>query len=236
MAGLTRNLRLRLNDDLTADARYNLERIDQLGSVFPLGSSSTQTISSASDIRLNANATSLGGDGNGTVFAPNLKLSSSLILESGAYDFTLRTGSQSGDITITLPPDAGTSGQFLTTNGTGTLSWGDPPTSNFATLNDTEFTALTSGQIAQYDGTKWVNASISATRQTGIFDWLTSDGNTKAITHGWGTTNIQVWIYEPGSSSQVFIEEVDYLDDDTILLSAHSSPDSDYRVHLIQTV
>jgi len=59
MAGLTRNLKLRLADDLTADARYNLERIDQLGSVFPIDNTAAQTINSSAEIRLNANATTL---------------------------------------------------------------------------------------------------------------------------------------------------------------------------------
>lgn len=236
MAGLTRNLRLRLADDLTADARYNLERIDQLGSVFPISSSANQTINSAADIRLNANSTTLGGDGDGTVFAPNLQLSNALKLESGAYTFTLRASVQTQDLNFTLPPDFGTSGQFLTTSGAGGLTWTDPPTSNFSSLNDTTFTNLTAGQLAQYDGSAWVNVTLPSSRQSGVFNWLAVEGATKTITHGWGTTNIQVWIYEPGSSSIVYIESLDYLDSDTIVLSAHSGPDSDYIVHLIQTI
>ncbi len=37
------------------------------------------------------------------------------------------SGAQSVDITYTLPPTAGENGQFLQTNGTGALSWGDAP-------------------------------------------------------------------------------------------------------------
>jgi len=236
MAGVTRNLRLRLADDLTADARYNLERIDQLGTVFPIGDTASQTINSSADIRLNANATVLGGDGNGLVFAPNLQLSSTLKLESGPYTFDLRTATQSSNISFTLPPDTGTAGQFLQTDGASALTWSDPPTSNFDTLNDTSFTNLQAGQIAQYDGANWVNTNISETRQTGVFDWLTTDGNSKVIVHGWDTTKIQVWVYEPGSKSQIFINAVDYLDNDTILLTANIPPETDYEVHLIQTV
>ncbi len=236
MAGLTRNLKLRLADDLTADARYNLERIDQLGSVFPIGSSAAQSINSSAEIRLNANATTLGGDGNGLVYAPNLQLSNSLKLESGAYELTIQSGSLSSDITLTFPTNDGDNLQFLQTDGSGTLTWADPPTSNFESLNDTLFTNLTSGQFAQYNGSKWINTTISAGRQTGLFNWETSDGNTKTISHGFGTTKIQVWIYEPGSKSQVFIETIDYTDNDTILLTAHSAPESTYEVHLIQTI
>jgi hypothetical protein len=225
-----------LSNELTADARYNLERLDQLGTVFPIGASATQTINSSADIRLNANSTTLGGDGNGTVFAPNLTLSNQLVFEAGAFELTIVPATQTESLVFTLPPDAGTTGQFLSTNGSGTLTWEDPPTSNFSSLNDTLFTNLQQNEIAQYDGSQWVNASIPNTRQTGIFDWLSVEGNTKTIVHNFNTQNIQVWIYEEDSDSIVWIQGVDYIDDDTILLTAKASPEFDYRVHLIQTV
>jgi hypothetical protein len=236
MAGFSRNLKLRLSDDLTADALYNLQRIDDLGSIFPIGESANQVLNSSGDIRLNANAASLGGNGNGTVFAPNLKLSSTLILEAGPYDYTFATPNVSGNLTLLLPPDAGISGQFLETDGTGTLTWGDPPTTNFSSLNDTSFTNLMSGEFAQYNGSTWINTTLPNARQTGVFNWATADGNTKAIVHNFNTTNIQVWIYEAASKSQIFIEDIDYLDSDTIFLTAHVPPESDYTVHLIQTI
>ena len=230
MAGVTRNLRLILEDNLTASARFNLERIDQLGSVFPLNTSSTQSINSEGDIRLDAD------NGNGTVFAPTLQLSGSLILESTEHTFSLQTATQTENLSFTLPGNYGDSGQFLQTSGSGTLTWEDPPSSNFSSLNDTLFTNLQTGEFVQFDGTRWINTTIPNARQTTVVDWLVIEGNTKTITHGWGTTNIQVWIYEPGSSSQVFVESVDYVDNDTILLTALASPDLDYRVHLIQTL
>ncbi len=232
---LTRNLKLRLSPDLTASARYNLERIDQLGSVFPIGSSATQTINSSSDIRLNANATSLGGDGNGTVFAPNLQLSANLLLESGPYELTISAPVLSTDLTLLLPSTAGNSGQFLRTDGTGTLDWGDPPTSNLSTLNDTSISSPAANEILQYNGTSWVNASIPVTKQSGTFEWNPGDGSTRTITHNYGSTSIAVWIYDTDSKTQVLIEDIDYSDSNTILLTAHRAPDSTYIVHLIQT-
>lgn len=236
MSRFTRNLRLRLADDLTSDARFNLERIDQLGLVFPITDSASQSINSSSDIYLNANATVLGGNGQGTVFAPNLQLSSDLILESGAYTLSLSTGTQSSNLNLTLPPNAGSALQFLQTDGTGVLTWADPPTSNFSTLNDTNFTNLASGQVAQYDGTEWVNVSFSATRQTAIYTWTPLEGTSKTIAHGFSASKIQVWIYEPESNSQVFVQSIDFIDDDTILLTSKVPPDTDYEVHLIQTI
>lgn len=235
MAGLTRNLKLRLADDLTADARYNLERIDQLGSVFPLGTGSSQRISSSGEIRLEPNATSLGGDGNGNVLAPNLKLENTLTLESGAYSTTITAGIQTSNISLTLPTTRGASGQFLRTDGSGALSWANTPAENLATLNDTSFTDLQANDVLQYNGSVWVNASPPSARQTGTFVWAPEDGVNKTITHNFNTDKVQVWIYDTQDKKQVFIEGIDYLDSNTILLSAHKILSANYIVHLIQT-
>jgi trimeric autotransporter adhesin len=51
------------------------------------------------------------------------------ILEGGTtamYYSMFQGADQASDITYTLPADAGTSGEVLTTNGTGTLSWASP--------------------------------------------------------------------------------------------------------------
>lgn len=61
----TPNLRLRIEDDLTADAVYNLQRIDELGAVFKLSTSSTVELSSAEDVLIQPNNPSAGGTGIG---------------------------------------------------------------------------------------------------------------------------------------------------------------------------
>lgn len=231
----TRNLRLRLSDNLTDDARYNLERIDQLGAVFPIGNSASQAINSSSSISLNANSTLLGGNGDGTVFAPNLSLKNSLKLESGAYTLSLTAGALTEDLSLTLPSTVGSAGQFLSTDGTGVLSWIDPPSTNLSSLNDTLFTDLEANQFIQYNGSKWVNVDLPAAREANVYTWAPVDGNTKIINHSFNSTSIQVWIYEPASKSPIVIEEVDYLDNDTIFLRAHTAPETDYVVHLQQT-
>ena len=232
---LTRNLKLRLSDELTSDARYNLERIDQLGTIFPITNTSSQTVNSSGDIRLNANATIFGGDGDGKVFAPNLQ-TSSITLETGLYTLNLKASTQTTNLAFTLPPNYGTSGQFLRTNGLGTLAWGDPPTSNFNTLNDTTFIDLLPGQVAQYDGSAWVNVSLSSTRQTNTFVWEPSDGATKTITHEFNSDKVQCWIYDTEDKKEVRVEGLDYFDLDTIILTAHIAPKQNYIVHLIQTI
>lgn len=62
---LTRNARLRITDGLSADARYNLERIDQfLGSVV-IDTASVTHVRSRNNLILEPNAQALGGTGTG---------------------------------------------------------------------------------------------------------------------------------------------------------------------------
>lgn len=69
---LTRNLRLRLDSNLTASARSNLEKIDLLGSTFLVDSANTLRIRSTSDIAIEPESPDLGG----TAIGGTLRISS----------------------------------------------------------------------------------------------------------------------------------------------------------------
>lgn len=62
---LSRNLKLRLNSNLTADSKYNLERLDLLGSTFVTDSTNTLKIRSQTAISIEPNSADLGGSGVG---------------------------------------------------------------------------------------------------------------------------------------------------------------------------
>lgn len=62
---LTRNLRLRINSNLTADAKYNLERLDLLGSTFLTDTLNQLNVRSQTDINIQPNSPDLGGSGSG---------------------------------------------------------------------------------------------------------------------------------------------------------------------------
>lgn len=64
MATITRNLKLRLPDNLTADSRYNLEKIDQLGAIFQLDSDQDAVVRSQGEVAIRPNDPAIGGDGN----------------------------------------------------------------------------------------------------------------------------------------------------------------------------
>lgn len=61
----TKYLKLKLAADLSADARYNLQRIDSLGSTFTTDNSASLLIQSLRNITLETEAPSIGGTGNG---------------------------------------------------------------------------------------------------------------------------------------------------------------------------
>lgn len=92
MAELTRNLKLRLSSGLTADARYNLEQIDTLGSTFNVDTTDTLRIRSVSDITIEPESSDIGGSGSGGS------------LSIGSVDHSLSSFSVFAD-TITLTGD-----------------------------------------------------------------------------------------------------------------------------------
>lgn len=62
---LSRNLKLRLDSNLTANARYNLERLDLLGSTFLTDTTDTLNIRSRTDILIEPESADLGGSAAG---------------------------------------------------------------------------------------------------------------------------------------------------------------------------
>lgn len=76
-----------------------------------------------------------------------------------AYDANL----QSFVTAVDLPTSDGTAGQFLKTDGAGTVSFASIPTIN--TLNDVgnvTITSAASGEFLKWNGSAWVNATVEA--------------------------------------------------------------------------
>lgn len=93
---LTRNLKLRIDSNLTANAKSNLEKIDLLGSTFLVDSANTLRIRSSSDISIEPESPDLGGSalgGNLSIGNPSQYLSS-IILNTSSLDLTAPLGLQ----------------------------------------------------------------------------------------------------------------------------------------------
>ncbi len=145
MATFTTNLRLRLSDDLTADARYNLERIDLLGTTLDFSGDSDVILRSSSGVTILPNSPELGGSGTGgtislgtasqsaddiLLFATNITFEGNVNLETlRVYDadesnyIQLTAPALSSNVSFILPASDGTSGQVLQTDGSGALSF-----------------------------------------------------------------------------------------------------------------
>ncbi len=67
MTTFTQNLKLRITSDLTADARYNLNRIDLLATTLDFSNTDEVILRSREGITIQPNANDLGGAGNGGV-------------------------------------------------------------------------------------------------------------------------------------------------------------------------
>lgn len=88
---LTKNLRLRINSNLTADSKYNLEQIDLLGSTFLVDSTNTLSVRSQTDLILEPNSPDIGGSGVGgtvSIGTPSHNIAS---LDIYADDFSIST-------------------------------------------------------------------------------------------------------------------------------------------------
>jgi hypothetical protein len=225
---LTPNLKLRVADTLTSDAVYNLERLDLLGNSIPLTTGASTAIESEGDVEITP------GPGSKILLNGPSLVDGTLSLSSGSYTLKLQTATQASNLTLTLPSTVGSAGQFLTTDGTGVLSWTTPNSYNLSGLSDVEFTSPVANQILQFNGTKWVNASISLTKQSGTFTWSVADGASKTISHNYNSTDIIVYIYDPVSKSPVFIDTIDYVTLNTLQLTADEIPPNNYTVYLSQ--
>jgi hypothetical protein len=151
---LTQNLKLRVDSNLTANAKYNLSKIDLLGSTFLVDSTNTVKIRSQTSLVLEPNSADIGGEGTGgtveigtsdhqldalnvyvdevifegTVNVSTIKVSQSVEFTNGSYKTAVEaaSGSQTENVTLRLPNNNGTPSSALSTDGQGNLYWADP--------------------------------------------------------------------------------------------------------------
>lgn len=279
---LSRNLKLRIDSGLTANAKYNLERIDLLAanltstnlgsgtvsigtdshiltnfSVYastinmssPVGtldqatggdkylrigykSDITGSVDTTADRALNidlqgadrslvlAGNLSTAGTGNLTLtLSANSTLTlpitgtlatlagsealsnkTSIGISNGTFQAFLQTSiSQAADYTLTLPIDDGSSGQILTTNGAGVLSWSSAGSGI--------------GDVKGFTGS-----------------WLNADGTTKVITHALASLDPEVAVIDDTTSEYVLIDSVVVTNSNSVTLVSSEAPSSSWRV------
>ena len=108
---LSRYLRLRLDSNLTANARYNLERLDLLGSTLSIDNTNSITFRSRADMTFEPQSQSSGGSGIGGVM--NIGTPEHSLAQLNIF---------ADEITGIFPDQAGNAGKVLSTDGI-TVSW-----------------------------------------------------------------------------------------------------------------
>ena len=98
---------------------------------------------------------------------------------------------------LTYPTTNGTSGQALTSDGTGNVVWSDNPTT-LVGLTDTDLTTVApqTGDFLSYDGTNWIGASTSLTGLADVDLFSVAPTNGQALLY-----NASTLLWEPGTVS-----------------------------------
>lgn len=309
---LTRNLKLRINTNLTADAKYNLERLDTLGSTFIVDTTDELDIRSKGNITMEPESADIGGSGVGgvvnigtpshdldeinlfgTVVALNSPLSlldqavgGDKYLEiryksdiSGSVDVVsnrlLSIDLDGSDRSLVLGGSLALAGGNLTLTATGPSSLSLPLTGFLATragvesltnktivqvtdrfrlnngVNNTDILQASagqvidlefrlppnngaSGQILSTDGSgnmSWTSAGSGSGDVNGFADdWDNADGLTKQIIHGLGATDIEVVVIALDTNEVINVDSIEVTDANTIDLSASEAPATTWRV------
>lgn len=249
---LTPNLKLRVDSELTNDAKFNLNRIDTLGGASGTSNTGDAFLRSLEDILIEPNSSTLGGSGTGGIIyfgnstatydfkqgsaidlvfdcdlnavtnirnsniatdaaisgikilpefgAQTVKTSDSLEFELVGNTTTIRPAQsgQTEDLVFTLPSNDGASGQVLTTDGSGGLSW-------------TSAAGVSSLTVS----------------------WLAAEGLKKLITHNFGTRNVIVQVMDNNNNYRTIDLEVDRISENTVELDSTEVPETIWTVMLI---
>jgi hypothetical protein len=100
----------------------------------------------------------IGGSTAAAITGTTIKANTSITLEGGANDTTIDAGTPSEAVTYTLPASDGIANQYLKTDGSGNLSFGDPSGSGDITYvgdvaSGEAFTADGGGNTLYFEGT-----------------------------------------------------------------------------------
>ena len=82
-------------------------------------------------------------------------------LKNSTYELNLYANAAVSFPNYTFPIADGDSGQVLTTNGDGAITFASPGGGTLDNLSDVVITAAASGQVLKYNGSNWVNSTDS---------------------------------------------------------------------------
>ena len=205
---LTRNLKLRVTDGMSADARYNLERLDALGATYLLTSTDDIHIRSLQDIVVDPRSLDLGATGGGILHLGDSTnpMSELQIRATEVY------------VNGELLPDPS---DILTASGGGTEPYLGLPTAN--------------GQVLKgdTDGTRyWSTLAGLVASQNEAIDWLPADGSTKTIIHNYAAEYVEVQVYDPATTRYISVNNITYVDNNTLQIDIIGVPANTWKVFI----
>ncbi|MEK9810444.1 MAG: hypothetical protein VW362_08350 [Candidatus Nanopelagicales bacterium] len=165
-------------------------------------SSGTPTFAGATTT---GNTTLASGSGTAVTIGGGATASTLKLLEpsgSGSNFTAFKAQAQAGDVTYTLPAADGSSGQYLSTNGSGTLSWGTAVTTSPLDVME--------GRLTLTSATPVTTADVTAA--TTLY-WALYGGNRITLYTGsaWVTlTTAQLSIAVPATTSTMYDVFLDY--------------------------
>lgn len=232
---LTRNLKLRVDSNLTANSKYNLAKLDELGGIYQLDSTGQVLIRSATNISIEPEAVAVGGAGVGGIvsigtsghvlqsihlYADEVTVPGALVVDALSID-GLGAGVLTSDVDGLVTPLASLP---VTLGGTGAV------TANAAINNLLPVQTGNSSKVLTTDGsnTSWQAVSANAAAMT-EHDW--TSGLTFSIPHGYSTQNYEVVVYD-SLGEQVFTT-VTIDSSNTVLLTSSEAPSGTWRVVLV---
>jgi len=153
----------------------------------------------------------------------NLVLGGNLSILGASLELTL-----SADLSWTLPPDNGLSGQVLTTDGLGALNWTAASANFLDGLSDVQINTPLEGQTVLYNATsgQWENGTVTASigAET-AYIWTPADGTTRTISHNLGSQQIIATIIDTTDNYKtVEVPDTTRPDGNTIILTSTSAP------------
>lgn len=260
---LTTNLKLRISDDLTSDATYNLNKIDTLGLTNNVDSTGNLRIKAFSDIQLQPNSADVGGSGvGGTITLGEIGNNITLvdirsaetkltggplsIANSVAKISLAASDSMITDFSLTLPIEDGTASQAIITDGAGVLSWQSfvpaavltPDTVVVAsTAEEIVSSTVTTTELGYLTGASSnIQAQIDLLggANQAVATWIPADGLSKTITHNFGSRNILIQVLDSSDNYANIDVEITRPTDNTAVLTASELPSASWSVLLVE--
>lgn len=231
---LTRNLRLRITPDLTADARYNIGRLDLLGGVISTDTTENTTIRSAGDMTIETESPRLGGEGaGGTLLLQTdiTRLTGLLQLPDTSTDFHLGLRFNSNAAALAdrlLTLDIGNTDRTVQLLGDLTLAAGFSTVGGHSvqltTTGPTALTLPTTGTLATLADLAGLNGDVNQYST----DWIVADGATKVVTHGLGVADVLLSIRD--ETNNIIGVNASVIDSNNVQLESSEVPTGTWRV------